>query len=281
MKNGVAIWHYPHRNLIENIEHFARCGYDSVSVHGNHMYAAIIDPLLAGKLARTIQETKVVLTVHSALPSDHTREAVSEFNKRIRAFGDWQREYGLISILSFDVLNKIRDNVTEYIQYAIDNVPSCAIAVEDFGLTPWEKTQLEPFRGCERFGYLVDVGHMALRIYGNNSSGLTLFTNSPLECARSSSPGYEDYLRAFKSKDFPIFEIHLHQNDGTEDIHQFLEDGAVDMPAIARVLKEIEFGGIVTVECAPGYRFECKYPESDRKIQESFDLWQSLLNLNQ
>ena len=278
MKNGVAIWHYPHRNLIENIEHFASCGYESVSAHGNAIYSAIADPKTSDMLARAIQENNVILTVHSALPSDHSESAVQAFQKRIQAYGEWQRKYGLIHILSFDVMQGIRDNVTKYIQYAIDTVPSCAIAVEDFGLNEGELNQLAPFRDNERFGYLVDVGHLCIRIHGKNQSGYTLFSNSLLECPACTTPSYSEYLRAFQSKDFPIFEIHLHQNDGTEDIHQFLEDGAVDIPAIARVLKEIEFEGIVTLECAPGYRFECKYPESDRKIQESFDLWQSLLN---
>ena len=280
MKNGLAIWHYPHRNLIENIKYFAQSGFDSVSVHGNTMYSAITSPEEAIALAEVIKNTRVLLTVHSALPNNHTEDAVVEYKKKIDAYSKWQKEYGLIQILSFDVLQAIRNNVTEYIEYALRQMPNTYIAVEDFGLTEEELKQLKPFCNNEYFGYLIDVGHMCIRIHGHNDSVLTLFSNSLLECPACTTPSYSEYLRAFQSKDFPIFEIHLHQNDGTEDIHQFLEDGAVDIPAIARVLKEIEFEGIVTLECAPGYRFECKYPESDRKIQESFDLWKSLLNFN-
>ena len=275
MKNGLAIWHYPHRDLIQNIKYFADCGYESLSVHGETMYSVAEDEGLSRELAEVLNKTKIILTVHSALPLDHSEISVSAFRKRIDAYGEWQRRYGLIKILSFDVLEAIRDNVSDYISYALDRIPSCAIAVEDFGLVADEVEQLERFRSNKRFGYLVDVGHMCLRLHGKNASGLRLFSNSPRECEAYSHPGFSHYLKAFHSKDFPIFEIHLHQNDGVEDIHQFLDNGVVDIEAIAQILKEINYEGIVTLECAPGYRFECKYPESDRKIQESFDLWRS------
>ena len=82
MKNGLAIWHYPHRNLIENIEYFAKCGYDSVSVHGNSMYDAICDFDKGELLAETVKKCGVILTVHSALPKTHKREDVEQFKKR-------------------------------------------------------------------------------------------------------------------------------------------------------------------------------------------------------
>ena len=39
MKNGLAIWHYPHRTLTENVVHFSEM-LDSVSVLGFHFVDA-------------------------------------------------------------------------------------------------------------------------------------------------------------------------------------------------------------------------------------------------
>ena len=51
------------------------------------------------------------------------------------------------------------------------------------------------------------------------------------------------------------------------------------MGAIRRVLDTVAFEGIVTLECAPGFKFECKYPQSDIRIQESFTLWKATSGL--
>ena len=279
MKNGVAIWHYPHRSLIENVRYFAACGYDSVSIHGNSLYSALSTDESARELAQAVKSTGVLLTVHSALPQDHTKAATDAYRAKIDAYAKWQREYRLIHILSFDVLQGIRDHITEYVEYAMSALPETYVALEDFGLNDNELKQLAPFVGNRHFGFLVDVGHMCIRLHGKNTSGLTLFSNSKAEGEPKGAPSYEDYLYAFRSKSFPIFEIHLHQNDGVSDIHQFLDTGVIDMGAIRRVLDTVAFEGIVTLECAPGFKFECKYPQSDIRIQESFTLWKATSGL--
>ena len=42
-------------------------------------------------------------------------------------------------------------------------------------------------------------------------------------------------------------------------------------------IKETEFDGVVTIESAPGVHYECKYPESDEKINKSFSYWTKLV----
>ena len=37
------------------------------------------------------------------------------------------------------------------------------------------------------------------------------------------------------------------------------------------LLKEREFQGVITIESAPGYEFECTYPESDIRILEDVE----------
>ena len=94
MLQGLAIWHYPHRSMVDNIRYFAALGLDSVSVHGAQFVAAIADPATAEALAVAVSETGVVFTVHYALPRSHEPEAVAVFEAGIAAIAAWQREGG-------------------------------------------------------------------------------------------------------------------------------------------------------------------------------------------
>ena len=273
MKKGLAIWHYSYRSVLENVMFFAKQGFDSVSILGSDMDKICSDDNQSEQLARFIIENGIALTVHHKLPIDHSEEHVSSFRSTVDRFAAWQSEYKCLDILSFDVPQNIRDNIAPYVDYVIASVPFSKIAVEDFGLTATENEQIEYLKSNERFGYLIDIGHMYIRICGKNSEGFTLFTNAPSECPVNERPSYDDLLKALRSKDFPIFEIHLHNNDGINDMHYFFDDGMLDIKMIADVLREISFDGILTIESAPGFRFKCVYPESDERILETYALW--------
>ena len=64
MLQGLAIWHYPHRSMVDNIYYFAALGLDSVSVHGAQFVNAISDPAVWDAIALAVRETGVVFTVH-------------------------------------------------------------------------------------------------------------------------------------------------------------------------------------------------------------------------
>ena len=279
MKNGLAIWHYPHRTVLENVAFFAQQGFDSVSILGFHMDEICADEKQSAQLAQLISDEGIILTVHHKLPLSHEKESISSFKATIDRFAAGQKRYGLLSVLSFDVAQKIRDNVTPYVEYVLEKVPQSKIAVEDFGLNAAERAQIEHLKEEKRFGYLLDIGHMYIRLCGKNESTLTLFTNSHEECSATDMPSFKEFLAAFRSKEFPIFEIHLHNNDGINDMHYFLDDGTLDIKMIASVLKEVDFDGILTIESAPGCVFECVYPESDKRILESYALWKRYIGV--
>ncbi len=276
MKNGLATWHYPHRDILDNVAYFAECGFESVSLHGAHMTYLCEHEDLSERLAKLVKENKLILTVHHKLPAEHLEEKASAFKTSIDLIAQWQKKYNLLSILSFDVPEKIRDNVTPYVDYVMKKVDTSKIALEDFGLNDNEKAQIRHLKGNERFGYLVDTGHMYIRIRGKVKEGLTLFRNSSDECSVNENPTAEDFLNAFKSKEFPIFEIHLHNNDGKEDLHYFLEDGTMDMKLVADTLQKISFDGVVTIESAPGYKFKCEKSDADEGINKTFAYWKGL-----
>lgn len=277
MINGLAIWHYPHRTMEENIRFFAACGFPSVSVHGARFVEVLADPTAAEGVAAAVAETGVILTVHYALPRKHERETVAAFEAGITAIARWQKAHGHVAVLSFDVPAPIRDNVRPYVDFVLDTVPACRVAVEDFGLTAAERAQTEHLLGHDRFGYLVDLGHLLLRLRGKNMSGKTLFTHSPDEYPVTETPDTAAVLGALRSKPHPIFEMHLHNNDGAEDLHWFLEDGVFDVPAVARALKELGYEGILTIESAPGFKFECRGQAADEGILQTYAYWQTCL----
>lgn len=277
MLNGLAIWHYPHRTVLENVNFFADNGFSSVSMHGLHMVEICKYDNVSEILALTLSQKNIVLTVHHKLPKSHSKEDVAAFEESIDLMAKWQKKYGGLAILSFDVPQTIRDKVTPYLNYVLQYEEFSKVAVEDFGLTDDERKQIEAFKGNPRFGLLIDVGHMYIRLKGESKRSETLFKNSVDECPKTEYPGYDDFIRAFASKEFPIFEIHLHNNNGVDDLHYFLDDGTLDMQMIAKVLKEIRFDGVLTIESAPGFMFECKYPESDDRILKNLKQLKTLM----
>ena len=277
MIQGLAIWHYPHRNMVENIRYFAAWGLPSVSVHGAQFVNAIADPAMSEAIAAAVSETGVVFNVHYCLPRSHEPEAVAVFEAGIGAIANWQRAHGTITVLSFDVPQPIRSGrgIGDYVDFVLDTVPDCRVAVEDFGLTADERSQIQHLKGNPRFGYLVDIGHLFIRMRGQNQSGKALFTNSPDEHIAVDAPTAENFAAALDSKDFPIFEMHLHNNDGVSDVHWFLEEGSMDVPAVAQALQARGFDGVLTVESAPGFRFECRGRDADEGIRKTLDYWKT------
>ncbi len=277
MQQCLAIWHYPHRTLEENVAFFADQGFDSVSILGYEMIKACETPESSRQLAEVIRQKGVGMTVHHKLPRSHGQEHLDFFYNSIRAFGEWQKEYGLMDILSFDVSDTVRDNIRPYVDFVLETVPNCKVALEDFGLNPREREQIEHLKAEPRFGYLLDIGHMYIRLCGKNTSGHTLFTNSTEECPATERPALRELQRAFASKEFPIFELHLHGNDGVGDQHLFLEDGELDMRHMAALLNSIDFDGVVTIESVPGHSYSYAGKEADQKILATYRYWLSLL----
>jgi sugar phosphate isomerase/epimerase len=275
MIQGLAIWHYPHRNMVENIRYFAAQGLPSVSVHGAQFVNAIADPATSDAIAAAVSETGVVFTVHYCLPRKHDPEAVAVFEAGIRAIAEWQRAHGTVAVLSFDVPQPIRGGVGigGYVDFVLETVSDCKVAGGDFGLNADEREQIAHLKGNDRFGYLVDIGHLFIRVRGQNRSGKTLFTNAPDEHLVYENPDRTVFKEALESKEHPIFEMHLHNNNGVDDLHWFLEQGSMNVPAVAQTLRDMGFEGVLTVESAPGFRFECRGKDADEGIGRTLEYW--------
>lgn len=275
MIRSLSIDFYKHRSLAENVEFFTKMGFDGVSIYISELLG---DFDSANEIAEAVKRCGVPLSLHGLLCESHSDEAIRKFEENIEKIALWQKKHGVISILSFDVPDAIRDNVTPYVDRVLEKVPDCLVALEDFGLNATERAGIEHLKGNARFGYLLDIGHMFIRLCGKPERDLTLFQSSPDECDAVDEPKYEHFLRAFKSKEFPVFELHLHNNDGHGDLHRFLADGRIDYAMIARLLRDIGFDGTLTFESAPGYTFKCYGEDADRGIAQSLEYWEELYN---
>lgn len=276
MNYGLAIWHYPHRTVLENADYFYENGFDAESFVGEHFISLLRDDETAVQLAEKIRDHGTVLTVHHKLPGDHSTDKVSKFEEEMRLIGSWQEKYGLIRVLSFDVSEQIRDNIIPYIRYTLEQVPGCRVAVEDFGLTAEECAQTEEMKKDPRFGYLLDLGHMYIRLNGKNTSGHRLFTPSVIEGTGDTTAA--GFLKALRSKNAEIVEVHFHNNDGVSDLHLFLEDGTLDMREPLKALRDFGFEGVLTIESAPGFMFPCYGKEADDRILKTYDTFRKMVS---
>lgn len=264
MYNGLAAWHYKHRTYCENAEFFAANGFEAVSMLGLHMNSVLKDPAQADEMASIFKRHGIPLTVHHKLPATHSDEDVAAFRECIDLFGAWQKAHGLIHILSFDVPKAIRGDLAKYVDYVLKNVPVCKVGLEDYCLNEDESADVARFKEDPRFGHLIDLGHVHLRLTA--AAELAGFV-----------PVYEDYLAYMQKLEFPVWEMHLHNNDGKRDQHQFLTCGTLAIPDMARLITEIGFDGVLTIESAPGFTFECFGEDADRGIFNDYEYWKKCL----
>ncbi len=111
------------------------------------------------------------------------------------------------------------------------------VAVEDF---PLQRSVLEayhaelaPLLDDPRYGILVDVGHMHIRLTQESYyAGVDV----------------AEYLRRVP---LPVVEVHLHDNQGVSDQHGYFGMGTVRFDLVAQALKHIGFAGVSTIEIAP------------------------------
>jgi sugar phosphate isomerase/epimerase len=143
---------------------------------------------------------------------------------------------------------------------AITRGTQIRIGIEDY---PRDRLALEFYREhlagllqCERFGTLIDLGHMNYWLQTQayyKDRGITI----------------EKYLAGVP---VPIWEVHVHDNDGTRDGHLALGEGNFDVDAAARGLAAIGFDRIATFEIGGLARGEA--PElARRKGLESVRRW--------
>ncbi len=268
---GIAVWNFPGDLLAPKLRMFAEMGYTAVSINNRFM-----DTLTDGEEAeanRVLEEFDLLVTLHGGLVA--TGEQVDEnlILRRAERILRWHKNTGRIVCNSYDVPNTEADGmkrkdparISQVVRLILDRYAESGIRVllED---CPLNDEMAEYFDGWTKayphLGTLVDLGHMNMRLRGRQSDGLL-------------EPGaVENYLKAIP---WEIGEIHVHSNDGSKDQHAPPYLLNADLETATRVLREIGFKGISTIELVPAW---CGLPEEEviPACRKSLDYWRRLLN---
>lgn len=278
MKMGVSIVHYPHRNVYENIKFFAENGFDAIEFYGPDFYEKVKDSKTGKVLAETIEKSNVSASVHHIIPKPENKEACESFYEEMKTMKKWQEEYGLLDVLSFDVWIVDRSSVTQMLQYAIDTFAGTGtkIAFEDFPLNTYELVK-SGLNFSDESGILMDFGHTNARLCTVGINDNCFLANkgegAPLAPGDNS---VEAFRMAFLKKPLPVYELHLHNNNGIEDQHGFIENGTADFCGIAKMLKEVGFKGMAVLEMNPALHGKTD-SEADKATFESLKNWKKWL----
>jgi sugar phosphate isomerase/epimerase len=137
------------------------------------------------------------------------------------------------------------------VRFGVEDFPLDALALER------DRAGLEPLLRCPRYGALIDLGHLNLRL---KSGGYF----------RRLSPA--DYIRRVP---VPILEVHVHDNAGDRDSHGPIGFGNVAFEEIARALRAVGFDGVSTIEIAPSFHGSTPAASKPRAT-ESLERWRTL-----
>ncbi len=263
MITGIAIWNYCWKaeDLPGWINEFADHGFEAISLNAGQFTGECAEYLPPA--VEALRRRNLRATVHGSASMDFQL-----MKTMAQAIGDRLDVFSMDSVMRKDSRGALHDAkrikaALSYLQELTEGT-RVALAIEDFPLdTPALKyfaADLGTVYEHERTGILIDVGHMHMRMTGEEYfSGMSV----------------ADYFRRLPS---PLVEVHLHDNNGKRDQHAHFGFGSVPFPDIAGVLRAMRFNGVCTIEIAP--TFHGRTPE-ESKIDaiRSLKQWQALSSM--
>lgn len=260
MRYATAIWNYAeaHIPLTDLVRDFADFGYDTISFLPWQFINC--ESSQAQDVVKLMDERGLAATVHGNFdtPLDDAHRIIDLLGDRLLAmtFDAAMRPSSLGTV--FDSAR-----MAQHVQSLLDMTPHAnfRLAVEDYPLDAlalgFHREHLGELIQCERYGMLVDVGHMNMRLraggYFEGQSVMDYFRRLPL----------------------PVVEVHLHDNSGPKDEHGHFGLGNIDFGQVAGALKAIGFQGISTIEIAPAFHGS-NPAESRPRSKDSLDAWKWL-----
>ena len=238
MRYATAIWNYtePGVPLPDLVREFVDFGYDTISLSSGQ-FPDFDDPSLR-ETAALVRDRGLGVTIHGAF--DFGVEGVA---RALDLFGD------AVLAATFDPLTEVDSCGSSYATARMAPVVAeilrrsegsgLRVGIEDLPLDTHAldtyRADLGPLTENPRYGMLLDVGHLNLRLrrwsYYQSLSVADTITRIPI----------------------PIVEAHLHDNNGEGDQHGHFGFGNVDFAAVAEALRSVGFEGVSTVEIAPSF----------------------------
>jgi sugar phosphate isomerase/epimerase len=260
MRYATAIWNYAEERvrLSDLVREFAGFGYDAISFSSGNFGGAKDAEMR--EAARVIGEQGLGVTVHCAF--DFGVEGVT---KALELLGDAVLAVTFDPVTEVDscgmsfatgemapmVAEILRRTEGSQVRVGIEDLPLDRAALGRYC------ADLGPLAENPRYGMLVDVGHLNMRLrrwrYFSGMSVAEYITRIPV----------------------PIIEAHLHDNNGEGDQHGHLGFGNLDFAAVAEGLKAAGFEGVSTVEIAPSFHGSTP-AESKPRARESLGRWKAL-----
>ncbi|HUT36304.1 MAG TPA: sugar phosphate isomerase/epimerase [Planctomycetota bacterium] len=260
MRYGIAVWNFREEGvpLVRLVEEFADSGFDAVSFLPGQIVQCSDGE--AQELLSLLRERDLVATVHG-----NFQMASADVETLVARLGDRLVALTMDAAMTADSCGHFYDgqkmaHFLAEIEDATDGTP-LRFGVEDFPLDRLAldryRDDLGPLLDCPRYGTLIDLGHLNLRV-------------RQADYFRSMTPA--DYIRRVP---LPIIEVHVHDNKGERDSHGPIGFGTVAFAEIAAALREVGFDGISTIEIAPSFHGSTPAASKPR-ASESLQAWRAL-----
>ena len=258
MHDGVSLYTLLDAPMPDLIEEYAGYGFDTFSFKREML--ADGDPKEVQETAGLLRERGYGATVHSDF--ELTPEMLSRFLELLgdrfyrltfdaahtQTAGGTSYDMKKMQPVLADVADQTRDTD---VLFGVEDFPLDSSALEHY------HAGLEPFLDNPRFGTLIDLGHLNLRLHS-------------VEHFNARTP--EEHLAAVP---VPIIEIHVHDNNGRRDSHAHIGFGNGDFEAMARGLHAVGFDGVSTIEICPIFH-DSTPAEARPRVRETLDRWRAI-----
>lgn len=267
---GIATWNFGEGTLCERVRTFAEMGYNAVSI--NNRALDFLTEEEEGEISKIADEHDLLLTFHGSLVSKVADEStiIAHAERMVK----WQKRTGRIKCASYDtphvaIAEGIYRADPQPILGILDMVLSIfsgtgvRVLLEDCPIFPWQAERMKELAEKHvHLAILVDLGHMNLRLREPRHNP------QPLKAG-----AVEEYLKGIP---YEIAELHVHSNDGTKDQHAPPYAPNADLATAAKVLREIGFNGVSTIELVPAW-CGMQPEEIIPACRKSLDYWANLL----
>ncbi|MFO8080186.1 MAG: TIM barrel protein [Armatimonadota bacterium] len=237
MKCGIAVWNWlePTRTVVGLVEELVREGFEAVSVQPRQVLD--LDRRGLAEMVALLDENEMPVTVHAAA-DQFTDELMQGLLDRLgprlhavtldgvmRPAPSGKRWDAVLMVQTLLMVERLGADTG--VRYGIEDFPIDGAAMSEFA------DELEPLSGNERWGMLVDIGHLNLR--RNDAEYF----------------GRMSVAENIERLPLPVIEVHVHDNPGDRDMHMPLGSGTLDYAEAAAALRARGFDGICTIEVCP------------------------------
>lgn len=245
MKIGIALWNIRNNSIAATIDRVAAMGFTAVSFLGSSFEEENEKEVIAA-----IKKHKLAVTFHLAFFSTRKAGFLKDLKTRLdnikTLIKNNKLEKTVLNICfdpAFDELGKRQDvvynsaNTIKALKYTLKHIKGVKVGIENWTVN----SKVNDFEiiakkiKSKRLGILLDIGHMHIAV----KKGIIDRKN------------ISEYINALP---LPVFELHIHDNNGEEDSHLPLGRGNMDYENVFKELKnsnKLDKNCVATLELKP------------------------------